>query len=227
MKRNFIYTIALTTAIAFTSCSGEGGKENDATDSTKTAASAEASAARKGKYPIKSGIITYDTEAMGMKMPTTLYFDDYGNVECQEVKMEMEMMGTKVTTHNLTITKDGYVYSVDLTNKTGSKMKMMANASSNMSGMDFSDLSEEFLKSMKMKKEGTESVCGKNCDVYSIDNESMGMKGTFAIYSSIPLKTNIEAMGIPMVMNATKFEENAEIPADKFEIPADIKMTEM
>lgn len=228
MKRNFIYIFALAATIGLASCSGDGGKETDGADSTKTTASAEAPAAKKGKYNIKSGIITYDTEAMGMKMPTTLYFDDYGNIECQEVKMEMEMMGTKVTTHNLTITKDGYIYTIDLTNKTGSKMKMMPNAATaNMSGMDFTNLSEEFLKSMKMKKEGSESVCGKSCDVYSIDNESMGMKGTFAIYNSIPMKTNIEAMGMPMTMNATKFEENVEIPADKFEVPADIQVTEM
>jgi hypothetical protein len=230
MKRNFIYTLAFAAAIAFTSCSGDGEKGTNGADSTKTdnSASADAPASKKGKYAIKSGIITYDTEAMGMKMPTTLYFDDYGNKECQEVKMEMEMMGTKVTTHNLTITMDGYIYSLDLTNKTGTKMKMINPAQASMTaGMDFSDLSEQYLKSMNMSKESSQTICGKNCDVFKIDNEKMSMKGTIAIYNSIPMKMNMEAMGIPMNMIATKFEENTEIPTDKFTVPADITLTEM
>lgn len=228
MKRNFIYTIAFAAAIAFTSCAGDSGKGTDGADSTKTdnSASADAPAASKGKYAIKSGIITYDTEAMGMKMPTTLYFDDYGNKECQEVKMEMEMMGTKVTTHNMTITMDGYVYTLDLTNKTGTKMKAIGTASS-MTGVDFSNLSEQYLQSMKMSKEGSESICGKTCDVFKMDNEKMSMKGTFAIYNSIPMRTNMEAMGMPVTMLATKFEENVSIPTDKFTIPTDFKITEM
>jgi hypothetical protein len=217
----------MAAAIGFSACSGDGEKGKDGADSTKVEGTAsEEAGPSKGKYMVKSAIITYDTEAMGMNVPTVLYIDDYGNRECTEVTMEMEMMGQKVKSHNRTINKDGYTYSIDLINKTGTKVKMLA-ASSNAAGIDFSKMSEEMMKEMKISKGGNETVCGKECSVFSMDNPDMKMKGTFAVWNNIPLKSNIDMGGMGAIMNATKVEEGASIPADVFEIPADIKITEM
>jgi hypothetical protein len=227
MKRRLFYALTIAAALGFASCSNDGGKEHEGTDSTKTdgSASAENQAPAKGKYPVKSGIITYETDMMGMKVPITLYFDDYGNKECQETITEMEMMGTKVKTHSMNITKDGYSYELNMIDKTGKKMKSMP-ASTAPGGIDFSKLSEDMMKQMHITKGGNENVCGKDCSVFSIDNADMKMKGTFAVWNNIPLKSSIDLGGMPMLMNATKVEENASIPADKFEVPSDIKMTE-
>jgi hypothetical protein len=227
MKRNFIYILTAAAAISFSACSNDGGKEGSGADSTKTAegsASADASV-KKGKYPVKSGIVTYDTETMGMKMPTTLYFDDYGNKECTEVNAELEMMGQKVKTHNVTITRDGYTYTLDMEQKTGTKMKVPTGGA-DPKNMDFSSLSEEMMKQMHMAKGANENVLGKECSVFTMDNPDMKMKGTFAVWNNIPLKSNIDMGGMAIIMNASKVEENASVPADKFEIPKDIKLTE-
>lgn len=228
MKKTIFYAFTFAAAIALSSCGNSSGeKGNETNDSTKApSADAAAPAEQKGKYSLKSGIVTFDSEAMGMKMPVTLYFDDYGKKECELITMEMEMMGTKVETRNATITKDGYVYSVDLVNKTGNKMKQVTSAA-DFKNMDFSNMSNEFLEKMHMKKEGTETICGKTCDVFSIDNPDMKMKGTVAIWNSIAMKMNVDMGGLVITRNATKFEENAEVPADKFDIPADIKIEEI
>lgn len=227
MKKTIFYAFTFAAAIALSSCGNStGDKGNGTSDTTNTSADASAAGEAKGKYSVKSGIVTFESEAMGMKMPVTLYFDDYGKKECEEVTMEMEMMGTKVESRNATITKDGFVYTVDLVNKTGNKMKQVASAA-DLKSMDFSNMTDEFLKSMHMKKEGTETICGKTCDVFSIDNPDMKMKGTIAVWNSIAMKMNVDMGGLVVTRNATKFEENASVPADKFDIPADVKIQEV
>jgi hypothetical protein len=54
----------------------------------------------------------------------------------------------------------------------------------------------------------------------------MTMKGW--IWETIPLRTEID-MGLksPMVMEVTRLELGAEVPAEKFEIPADVVITEV
>lgn len=226
MKRKFFYFLTFAAALALASCSNNGDKGKDGADSTKTEGSASNDGPSKGKYPVKSGIITYNVETMGMTVPTTLYFDDYGNKECTEVTMEMEMMGQKVQTHNMTITKDGYTYDLNLTEKTGKKMKAMP-AASNTGGVDFSQLSDAMMKEMHITKGGNENVCGKDCQVFTMDNPDTKMKATFAVWNNIPLKSNMDMGGMAAVMNAIQVEENVTIPADKFEVPSDITVTEM
>jgi outer membrane lipoprotein-sorting protein len=222
MKKQFLNAIVILGLASFmTACSG-GSKNADGTgsDSTKTEKNDKADV--KGKYQIKSGIITFASETMGMSQNVTIYFDDYGNKECTETTGEM--MGIK--SHNLSLTKDGFMYSIDLTNKTGTKMKTNINAQKNKD-IDFSSLSEEMMKQMHIKKLGTETFLGKTCDKYSIDDPAMKMKGTYVVWNGISLKSEIDMSGIGIKLIAKKIEENATIPADRFEVPKDIKITEI
>jgi hypothetical protein len=82
------------------------------------------------------------------------------------------------------------------------------------------------VKDMNLKKEGTEEFLGKTCDKMSIDYKKMDMKGTFLVYKGISLKMNTDMGTTKMNMVGEKFTENPEIPAEKFEVPADIKITE-
>jgi hypothetical protein len=169
----------------------------------------------KGKYAIKSGIVEYKTQMMGMNMKQTLTFDDYGAKEATDV--EMDMMGVKM--HTVTITKDGFIYTLDLEKKTGTKI------SGKSPDIDFENLSEEMVKDMNLKKEGTEEYLGKTCEKMSIDYTKMKMKGTFLVYKGIALKSDTDMGTMKVKLTGEKFEENPSIPASKFEIPADIKIT--
>lgn len=173
----------------------------------------------KGKYGIKSGIIEYKTQMMGMEVKQVNTFDDYGQKQTQE--MAMEMMGTKV--NNKTIIKDGFIYNLDLTNKTGTKVPLTS--MSQKSDIDFENLTEELMKDMNIKKIGTEVFLGKTCDKMSIDYKDIQMKGTYLVYKGIPLSMDSEIGAMKMKMVADKFVENPNLPADKFDIPADIVFT--
>jgi len=169
----------------------------------------------KGKYELKSGIVVYKTQTMGMDAQQTLSFDDYGKKEVTD--MVMEMMGTKI--HNVTITRDGYTYTLDMAKKTGTKAPV--NTRNNIN-IDFSNLSREMEKEMNLKKEGTETFLGRVCDKISIDYIKMQLKGSFLVYKGVPLKIDTDMGAMKMRLTAEEFDENPQIPAEKFEIPADI-----
>ena len=162
---------------------------------------------------------------MGMKMPSVLYFDDYGRLEATESKHELEMMGMKTFVHTLNIQKDGYMYNIDLVEKTGTKTKVptgMVDAK----GMDFSKLTESMMKEMEITQGGHETVLGKKCDVFEMDSKKMGIKGRFLVWENIMLKSESEMGTIKVLSMATKMEDNVSVPADKFMVPSDIEITE-
>ncbi|MDZ7613795.1 MAG: hypothetical protein U5K51_08915 [Flavobacteriaceae bacterium] len=216
-------SVGLALVISFAmiySCKKEDAtqvKEGNAVEETieKTSETAPEITAGKGKYSIKSGIVEYKTRMMGMEVKQVHTFDDYGKLEAQDVAMEM--MGTKI--HNKTIIKDGYLYNLDLIKKTGTKSPINAMTKTDI---DFENLSEELIKDMDLKKLGTEVFLGKTCEKMSIDYKKMQMKGTYLVYKGVPLSMDNEIGTMKIKMVADKFVENPSIPADKFEIPADI-----
>jgi hypothetical protein len=214
MKTTKLITLALMVSVTLLfSCKSK---------TSETAATAENPAATetpKGKYAIKSGIVEYKTQMMGMDMKQVMSFDDYGKKEVTEIMMEM--MGTKI--HTVTLTKDDFVYTIDMVNKTATKSPSYQGSNQNI---DFENLSEEMAKDMKLKKEGTEEFLGKTCEKMSIDYEKMNMKGTYLVYKGIPLMVDTDMGTMKMKLIGEKFTENPEIPAGKFEVPADVKITE-
>lgn len=218
MKKVTLAVFAALTVFVF-SCNNNGDKTNNNADSTKTSTTEnnEVKAPAGSKYQIKSGIVSMNSEIMGIKNTVIMYFDDYGKKESKITTGEF--MGIK--TENMNLTKDGYMYTVDLLKKTGTKMKALQD---NPQDLDFSALSEEIVKEMNIKKEGTETFLGKTCDKFSINYEKMRMKGSYLVWQNIAIKTDMQISGMKMKVEATKIEENISIPADKFEIPADIKI---
>lgn len=215
MKKLIILS-SLAACLAIYSCNSKKNAETSSS-SVKEETSDAASSESPKKYEVKSGIIVSEMEAMNIKMPQTTYFDDFGAKEC--IEMNAEIMGIK--THTLKITKDGYTYDIDLVNKTGKKY---ANILPNAAGIDFKNVSDEMIQKMNLKKLGKETFLDKECDKYSINYEKMKMKGEYLVYKNILFKMKADAMGIPTNLVVTKFEENASVPAEKFEIPEGIKM---
>jgi len=174
--------------------------------------------ASKGKYGIKSGSVVYNTQMMGMDVVQTLMFDDYGKKEISEMKMEM--MGT--TIHTVIITKDGFIYTLDMVAKTGNKAPV---PTVNNANIDFRNLTDEMIKDMNLKKEGHEEFLGINCEKMSIDYTKMNMKGTFLVYEGVALKSDTYLGTMNMKLAAESFVENPQIPAEKFEVPAGFTIT--
>ena len=214
MKTKKTFTVILMSLVLILiSCKSETSKtDSETNDSTETIMPTS-----KGRYAMKSGILEYKTEMMNMEMKQTLTFDDYGNKEVTDV--EMEMMGTKI--HTVTITKDGFIYSLNMEKKTATKMNGKS------PNIDFENLGEEMVKDMNLKKLGTENFLGKTCEKMSIDYKKMNMKGIYLIYKGLPLMADTQMGSTKMKLIGVKFIEDAAIPAETFDIPADFTITEM
>jgi hypothetical protein len=217
MKTNSFIAIAFTASVILLSaCKSRNPKQPVPTQANQTETAKNAPGS---KYTIKSGIVEYKTQMMGMDIKQILTFDDYGKKEVTDVVMEM--MGTKV--HSITLTKDGYLYKYDEQKKTGTKKPFIGGSASSI---DFENLTDMMIKEMNLKKLGTEQFLGKTCEKMSIDYEKMKMKGSYLVYKGVALKMDTDMGTVKISMTGEKFVENAEIPASKFEIPADVKITE-
>jgi hypothetical protein len=218
-------------AMSLVSC----GKSKDAATTTDSAAHPTASAAASatvaaapaatsGKYKLESGIVTSSMEMPSMKQSgtTVLYFDKHGAREALETISTMKIAGNAIQMHQLRFNKDGYVYMLDLANKTGVRTK----GGSVVGSTNMADVSESLIKEYHIKKEGTETIAGKTCDMISMD-DGKSMKGHVSTWNGITMKTDVSVSGMPMKTVVTKIEENSAIPDSKFEVPAGITVKDM
>lgn len=174
----------------------------------------------KGKFLVKSAVVEFDSEVMGMKQNMVMFIENYG--EQNLVEMKGDFMGMK--THNISIINDGFMYSIDMITKKG--IKKPHKIENNPEDIDFTSLTAEVMKEFNMKKEGTELYLDKKCDKYSINHPLTKMKGYYLVWKGIPLKTDVTIAGMGMKMLAKKIDLEATIPADKFNIPEGVKITE-
>lgn len=229
MKTFLTSSFAIVFALCFSACSQKPAEQPQSSDQQSPGGSqspsAQSAPVTKGKYGLKSGIVTMKTETMGQEIATTIYFDDYGKKEYQETLMEMEVVkGQKIKVRSVSLVPgDGYRYQIDMEKKEGKKMKDYGGGSS--SNIDVKSMSDKMIKEYGIKKEDNETIAGKDCEVYSMDG-NMG-KGRFANWQGISMKMDATMMKMKIEMKATKIEENVVIPASRFEVPKDVKMTEM
>ena len=179
-----------------------------------------------GKYGIKAGSFTYSMNLGFGPVETVTWFDDYGAKECSETKSEMKLFGVKISQHNRNLTKDGYSYSLDLTKKTGTKMKIEG-LPEDMK-MSFAAMSAAMKDSITVKELGEEDVIGKKCRKIEVTMKDGGSMGTFWLWKNITLKmeNRDKNTGAAFAFTATKAEELSSVPQDLFDIPSDIKITE-
>jgi hypothetical protein len=218
MKNKLMLSMCLFAVFSMLISCNSKNTGSDMRNVTETDEAGE-TASVKGKYGIKSGIVEYSTQVMGMDAKQFLYFEDYGRMEAQDV--QMDIMGTAI--HTVTINRDGYIYNIDMVKKTGTKV--MATPINSVS-IDFENLSEQMIKDMNITKEGTEEFLGKTCEKLGIDYTKMGLKGTYLVYKGVALLVDTEMGAMKMKLVADRFTENASIPAEKFEIPENITFTE-
>jgi len=172
------------------------------------AAAAGVAMAQDGhRYGIKSGILTQKSE-MG---ETTVWFDNYGALEAQKMKMSMFGQETEMTV----IRKDGKTYMVNAAEKQVQEMPAQG------ADINFLNLTDAVKSQYKVKEAGKEKVLDRECTKYTLTMDQMGMSmnQTVWIWKGIALKSFTDGGQFQFGNEAVKFEENAEIPASVFEIP--------
>ena len=236
MKKLFLPVLfVLSMVFAITSCTNYKKKDADeeTSDSTQTdevsAEEQDVEATGDGKYEKKSGMVAYDSEMSGVKTRMKYYFDDYGARECTEMTVEMDMNGQKKTTNTRMFEKDGYYYVLNMDSKTGSKTKDDGKTQQALISMDIDELIErsEADPNVTITEEGTEDILGKECRIINVKDNQSNMSGKYWIYDNIPLKMVMEQPQGEIQVLAVEFEEDAEIPAELFEVPVDFEIKEM
>ncbi len=202
MRRWFVAALVV---VVFVSCNRKPGTQETTSDSTREV---------KGKFAIESGIVEYKTNVMGFDAVQTLYFDGFGARTATETNMEI--MGMKART--CTVTREGITYNFDPEKTSGFKMSEDAGPGN----IDFKNLTEEVRRKMNMQEMGEETVLGRSCIKYAVEDNSLNMKGSYWVWQGIPLKMDVDMGTSRISMEAVSVKENPGIPEIRFEIPSDI-----
>jgi hypothetical protein len=178
-------------------------------------------------YEIKSGIIAYQIDGM-TKGTKTLWFDDYGRLQCTRTTSTTTLMGFSTKEDKLEIRTHEWVYIINMIDKTGTKAKIevaMAPTDDMYSGLSDSE-KEQFVEqtkaSLNVHESGTGVVLGRTCKIMEI-----GQGNKVWTYKNISLKSEVQMGTIKMTETPTSFDENASVPASKFEPPAGIQIEDV
>jgi hypothetical protein len=166
-------------------------------------------------YPVKSAYIEY-VQSGATNGTETMYVDNNGRLSARYSDLTTKSLGTTTKTKQIVIQKDSVVYTIDTEKKTGSKVTISFKPED---VEKWADTSEKMYKDLGFKKTGEGVVLGKKCDIWE------GMSSKIWIWQNFALKSEINIFG-KTVIEAKKIDIGGAIDKSKFEIPADIKMTE-
>jgi hypothetical protein len=170
---------------------------------------------------------------MGIKSVSTLYFEDYGRRESRETVTDSNIMGMKSHERKVDITDGDYIISYELekivngkdeTSKVATKtdMKKFREMAMQMGkGLD----PEQMKKDFDYREEGSEVIAGVTGTKYSVslNKEKKDQRVYGVLYKKIALKTQMGAITV----KAAKIDENASVPASKFEVPSGYTIQEV
>ena len=216
----------LSALFVFAACGQKqtGESKTDESKTDKDAAKEVVAQAKKGKkYPIEKGIVYQKSNVMGIESNPVIYFDKWGEWETTETTTTIEMLGIKESSTSLKIVKGDDNWEIDMDKKTGFHYSRPAVV--NQLGVDLENLTTEIMGKMKLEKVGEEKFLGFPCVKYSMKNDEMKMDVEYLTYGNLMMKMSGKVMEIPTEMEVTKIEAVAP-PAEKFEIPAGVTITE-
>lgn len=176
------------------------------------------------RYDIESAVVKYNTNMMGIQSESVLYFKDYGRMECTDSKAKH--MGQE--SHSRRFIKDGYAYTLDMNNKSGSKMKTekLPDSVMNPEDIDFNDIPKGIKKRYNIQLQGEETVIGKTCKVYTMEMKPGKAKQIISVWKNIPLRIEFVDEGIQIITTATEIKENPDLPKEIFTVPDDFTISE-
>jgi hypothetical protein len=223
----FTWAGALAGVLFLASC-GQDRAPGGAYDESMSGTAAKGSTAEPVKlYPTKTGIIEWKTDVMG-DMTTVVYFDDYGAKQASYTTTEIKLFNSVHTSTNVEITVDGWVTKYDPEKQTGYRERLIVP----LGASNFPDIDElrkhaaDGYPTPDIEELPSRTILGREAQGYSVVTGGMKMRGW--VWEKIPLRTEID-MGLksPMIMEVTRLELGAEVPAEKFEVPADVVITEL
>lgn len=173
------------------------------------------------RYEFKSGKVVYESSG-SITGTETMYFDNYGMLEVKYTKSTLDMMGIKRVTDAKVIMKDKWVYTID---KTTGEANKMENPIYSMfpEGGDLEKGGKELMISMGGKKIGIETILGKECEIWEIKK----LMSKVWVWKSIPLKSEVNMMGISINQIATSVEVDIDVSPNEFKIPEGVEFKDL
>jgi len=225
MKNITLPVLAIISALQFISCNNSNADDgrNGSSGNSESEGSVEEGSER---YGIESAIVTskITNSMMVGDITTVLYFDNHGEKEMTKTMTKMSIMGKNIESVSNSITKDGWIYSWEEGQNTGSKFQLKTAMDSTK--MDYEKMSEEMRKEFGIKKIGSETIMNKKCDKYEMNKEGMG-NGNFWLWKNIPMKSETTVAGMKMNVEVTNLDENPNFENGQFEIPSNVTFTEV
>lgn len=178
-------------------------------------------------HPLKSYSAKYKIEgnAVGEKIQ---YSKDWGRTVCWKEVSEITLpeMGTiKKNEKIITLIDKGeqWIYSINLSNNTGTKMKnpMFSDIYKSIQGRDPKEFSEEFMTGMGGKVIGERVIKGEKCKEW----EMTGGAKACVTEDLITIESSVDMAGISIKETAVEVKRNASEPGDVCEI-GNAKITE-
>lgn len=173
------------------------------------------------RYEFKSGKVVYQSSG-SMTGTETMYFDNYGMLEVKNTKATLEMMGIKQVTDTKVIMDGKWIYTID---KNSGETNKMENPLYSMfpKGTDLEKIGEEMMISVGGKKIGTETLLGKECDIWEIKK----LMSKVWVWKSIPIKSEVNMMGMNITQIATSVEVDINVSANEFKIPEGVEVKDV
>lgn len=170
------------------------------------------------KYSIEKGTVEYKVSGDALNGTEILYFDSWGSREAKYTTGEVKIGGIKQKVKTITFMENDMVYTVDLNTNTGTKWESIL--MNKISDKKSEDMGKELMIELGAKKIGSGNVIGKKCDIWEIKNLSTKTW----VWNWIPLKTEVNMVGVKTITVATKFLESVD--AKKLTRPKNISYTE-
>jgi hypothetical protein len=194
------------------------------------ASNASFSVAREEGFELDSGIIEYVHSNNNPQMPDgvtskgkqTLYFKNSGRLQARQAEIETIYEGGKELIRGLVLVdldqNTAHIINEDKNIGWKSTANKLVEIPSNNPG-DMIIFTDEIKKNFEMKKNGTDKVLGRTCDVW----ESFKFKSKLCIWKGILLKSEEEFFSTI----AVDIQENVPVPEDVFTVPEDVKIEDV
>jgi hypothetical protein len=218
----------LFAAIAFASCGGGGNstKKNDATGEETASGMADKTVSKApdmAKIPFEHGSYVQESNAMGIKMKTTVYFDNWGERLAGETK---DLMG--MTTHQLKIEKENKRWELNLVEKTGTVTQSYSSIIVPSSGVDpksLASMSEKIRKEVTIEELGTEDYLGYKCKKVHVIYPKMEIDAITWTYGNLTMKMEGKMGKMDVNTKIISIDLNPP-PASIFEVPEGVNVIE-
>jgi hypothetical protein len=192
------------------------------TEQRRTSVTADTTAGHR--YGIRSARLIAVSDRPGQSVPDTsvFVFDQFGRVERSEQVVELPMRDREpVRKRTIVIRNDRTIYTLDPGRKVA-RTTVLADPSE-AGFIDFMGLSDEALAAFHVVRNGRDTILGRPCDVFRIDDRENDMQGTYYVWMNIPLQIDITIRGARMTTRPVRLDENIDVDASLFSVPADYR----